>query len=105
MPKIFAYICAHVFKDVLVKAISEDGIILASHISSGVPFAKHDIGIMSTWKHDRYRAYYPEGFEIKWVDDSDDPKVHPEFLIAIEKYCGYSMEEYEIKFKPLQRLG
>lgn len=66
--------------DVLACALSEDGTVLAEHLSSSVDFAKHDIGLTSDWKRDRYRAHAPDGFELEWVDDR---KTHAGWLAAL----------------------
>lgn len=58
--------------DVIGYALAEDGTALAGHVSSNKSFSKHDMGLTSDWKHDRYKAHYPEGFEIEWVDNPDD---------------------------------
>lgn len=57
-----------------VIALAEDGHCLASHISSSESFARHDIGITSDWKHEKYREHYPDGYELVWVErpESDE---------------------------------
>jgi hypothetical protein len=50
-------------------AIAEDGNVLAKHLSSNTHWAKHDIGITSDWKHNYYKAHYPDGYELVWLDD------------------------------------
>lgn len=57
--------------DVIGYALAEDGTVLASHLSSNESFSKHDMGFTSDWKHEKYKAHYPNGFEIEWVDDPD----------------------------------
>lgn len=56
-----------------VVAIAEDGTVLGGHLSSNSSFAKLDIGMdaETDWsgKHERYRAHYPDGYEMRWVDD------------------------------------
>lgn len=82
-PKIFAFVNGRAsFGDYLPSALAEDGTPLAGHCSSSIGWAKHDIGIGSDWKHDKYRAHYPDGYELEWVDDVDG---HPECLAAIAK--------------------
>lgn len=54
-----------------VMALCEDGNVLAGHLSSSVGYAKHDIGINSDWKHDKYKEHCPEGYELEWVDPED----------------------------------
>lgn len=68
--------------DVIGYAVAEDGEGLASHLSSGEGYARHDMGITGTWKHDAYAAKYPDGYDLVWVDDVD---ACPELLAAIEK--------------------
>lgn len=76
-PKIFCWVNAGRGTDFqVVLAMAEDGTVLASHCSSSEGWAKHDIGMGdSTWKHDAYRARYPDGFELVWIDDAT-PGVH-----------------------------
>lgn len=52
-------------------AVAEDGEELASHVSSGVGFGKMDMGLTmpNHSKHDIYKAKYPNGYELEWVDD------------------------------------
>lgn len=58
----------------IVIALCEDGHCLASHCSSNEGWAKHDIGIGSDWKHDKYKEHCPEGFELIWINDAADSK-------------------------------
>jgi hypothetical protein len=51
-------------------AMDEAGNYLASHYSSNISWAKHDIGASSDWHHEAYRAAHPEGFEIIWLGDT-----------------------------------
>lgn len=66
--------------DVLGCALSEDGHVLAEHLSSSVAFAKHDLGLTSDWQHDKYRKHAPNGFELVWVDDR---QTHDGWLAAL----------------------
>lgn len=66
--------------DVLGQALAEDGTAVAGHLSSGVNFAKHDMGLTSDWHHEQYRAHYPHGFDLEWVDD---PETHPGWQAAL----------------------
>ena len=68
--------------DVLGCALAEDGHVLAEHLSSSMDFAKHDMGLTSDWKHDRYAAYALDGFELEWVDDTNR---HAGWIVAFEK--------------------
>jgi len=53
--------------DLMVRAIAEDGTVLAGHLSSNMSFAKLDIQHAS--KQEKYKIHYPEGYELEWVDD------------------------------------
>jgi hypothetical protein len=55
-----------------VAALAEDGEGIAGHFSSNESWAKHDIGINSTWKHEIYQKKYPEGYELIWIDSNND---------------------------------
>ena len=58
--------------DVMGYALGEDGQGLASHLSSGIGYSKHDMGLTSDWKHDIYKETYPQGYELVWIDDPDN---------------------------------
>ena len=70
--------------DVIVYALAEDGECLASHMSSCELWAQHDIGINSDWKHDAYRAHYPDGYRLEWVD-TDKLESHGGFKAAFTR--------------------
>lgn len=40
---------------------------IATHLSSGITWCKHDMGITSDWHHDVYDAMYPDGYELVWL--------------------------------------
>ena len=65
--------------DVIGYAMAENGEVLASHLSSDEDFSKHDMGLTSDWKHDKYMAHYPDGYELEWVTDTDN---HTDFAKA-----------------------
>lgn len=65
-PKIFVWTQPY-GHDVIGYALAEDGVALASHLSSSEMWARHDMGIDGDWKHDRYRAHYPDGYELVWL--------------------------------------
>lgn len=58
-------------EDVIGYALAEDGVGLASHLSSHEEWAKHDMGLTSDWKHDHYAKCYPDGYELEWIDNAD----------------------------------
>ena len=66
--------------DVMGYAMTEQGVGLASHLSSSEAFSKHDIGLTSDWHHDSYAEACPDGYEVEWVDDLDG---HEGFLKAL----------------------
>lgn len=71
-PKIFCWINGKYGENFAVLAMAEDGKILAQHVSSTKEYGLHDIGINSDWKHDKYRKYYPDGYELVWVEDCEN---------------------------------
>lgn len=88
MSKIFCFINSGKGSDwVVTNALAEDGEFLASHISSNDTWAKHDIGVHSDWKHDAYKAHYPDGYEVVWVDDpGHDPDLLAAYQLHLQKY-------------------
>lgn len=83
MGKIFCFINSENSFGVQVCALSEDGDSLAGHVSSSESYAKHDIGINSDWKHEKYKERYPEGYELVWVDTSSN-ELPEDFKLAVE---------------------
>lgn len=57
--------------DVIGYALAEDGHVVASHYSSGVGYAKHDLGLNSDWKHEHYKKHAPDGYELEWIDEAN----------------------------------
>ena len=74
----------------VVIAMAEDGTFLASHLSSNEMFAQHDIGLTSNWKHKTYAKYYPDGYELEWVDN---PKNHEGLMAAYNKNQTMGVKE------------
>lgn len=83
MKKIFCFINAANSLGYIPVAISEDGEVLAEHCSSSEGYAKHDIGIGSTIKHELYKKKYPEGYELVWLD-RDQLEINADFRKACE---------------------
>lgn len=83
MKKIFCFINAVNSLGYIPVAIAEDGEVLAEHCSSSEGYAKHDIGIGSTIKHERYKKKYPEGYELVWLD-RDQLETNADFRKACE---------------------
>ncbi len=70
MPKIYVFINSGNGTDWIIGcAIAEDGHCLAGHCSSHYEWFKHDMGLTSNWKHDQYKAHYPDGYELVEVDN------------------------------------
>lgn len=63
-------------------AMAEDGHVLAGHASSSHDWLQHDMGLTSERKHEAYRKYYPDGWELEWVEA---PRAHAGLLSAYEK--------------------
>lgn len=79
-PKIFIFCncCEGSFGCHDAAALSEDGHFLAGHSCSNHGFISHDMGITSDWKHEKYAAHYPQGYELVYVD------------IGVEEHAGIS---------------
>jgi len=70
--KIYCFINSIIEIGYNVVAFAEDGKKLAGHFSSTKEWAMHDIGINSTWKHEKYREKYPDDYELIWLEETDD---------------------------------
>jgi hypothetical protein len=92
MPKIYCFINGGIPGLLDVIAMAEDGTYLAGHGSSNEGWARHDIGISSDWKHDRYREHYPDGYDLVWLDK---PKGHPGLQEAYARNQAMKPEEPE----------
>ena len=69
-----------------VIAVSEEGLQLAGHLSSTEGFARHDIGITSDCKHDKYKKHYPGGFELVWIElDAEPPQALTDAVESMNK--------------------
>ena len=82
-PKIFTYCYGiPVFPDdVAGAALSEDGRVLVSHISSNPNWSRLDLQHPAA--RNAYAAYYPDGYELVWLGYEPDPAVYPEFAAAV----------------------
>lgn len=69
-PKIYAFVNGGSDDWWNMAALSEDGIFLAGHVCSHPVYGQHDMGVTSDWKHEYYRAHYPDGYEVIWVEDA-----------------------------------
>lgn len=71
LPKIYCLINGANSIGFFPVAVAEDGEPLSSHCSSTEGFARHDIGFTSEWKHDKYLAKYPDGYQLVWIEKED----------------------------------
>lgn len=83
MKKIYAFINGGSYGFYQSVALSEDGYVLAKHVSKSETWAKHDLGIGSDWKHEHYDQHFGAGnWCLEWVDD---PAVHTGLKKALER--------------------
>lgn len=76
--------------DCVVAALAEDGKVIAQHLSSNRYFAQIDIGYRSQNKHDTYKAHYPDGYRIEWIEEEVIlNKSNPRFERAVERNKKY----------------
>jgi hypothetical protein len=86
MAKIYGFINGGSAVNLWVVALAEDGHVLAEHVSSSVSWAKHDIGIGSTWKHEVYDQHYGSGnWELEWIEDTHLNPAFQEALLRNER--------------------
>jgi len=89
-------------------AMAEDGNVLASHVCSTPGWAVHDLGLTSDWKHDKYDTYYPDGYELVWVEMAEI-RTHPGLMAAYAKNqeiareakceeCGHAMKYHRAEY-------
>lgn len=57
--------------------------VLASHLSTNLEWAKHDMGVNSDWKHDVYMEKFPNGYELIWLGMLNTPD---EFISVAGEY-------------------
>lgn len=97
LPKVYAFCDGGKPGGYRCDALSEDGVFLAGHICSSPAFGPHDMGVTSDWKHEMYRQYYPDGFEVLWVEH-DDPRLRAAYAL----HQAHTKEEYAAK---LEKIG
>lgn len=95
-PQIFIFCngCSHEWHN--ATAISEDGHFLAGHICSDHAWIPHDMGITSDWKHDAYKAKYPDGYELVMVP-KEEIKTHAGITAAYQKHLEMAADKTEAK--------
>jgi len=91
-PKIYLFANRKMGSDVIGMAMAEDGHVLAGHFSSSEGFLKHDLGLTSDWKHTNYKAHYPDGYELEWVDK---PLKHEGLLAAYDRNQQLAEQEQD----------
>lgn len=85
-PKIFVFINGGRGTEfVKGESLSEDGHFLAGHLSSNETWFRHDMGLTSDWKHEKYKAHYPDGYELVEVLE-EDPRQNADLMAAYAKY-------------------
>ena len=95
-PKIYGFVNGGSPGWFIVESISEDGMFLAQHVCSHPGYGPHDIGVTSDWKHDTYAKYYPDGFEVVWIEDA---KTDPAIKAAYAKHVAMSKEQAEARLR------
>jgi hypothetical protein len=75
-------------------ALAEDGVFVAGHLSSSEGWFEHDMGLCSSWKHDLYKAHFPDGYELVYV--ANGIKEHPGIKAAYELHLKAN-ENQEVK--------
>lgn len=84
MKKIFVIpYASHAF-GVQMLAITEDGDVVASHLSSNTDWGKQDMGIGTNWKHDLYDEAYGAG-QWELVYGTDEIFESDEFKLAVQR--------------------
>ncbi|TXH52572.1 MAG: hypothetical protein E6Q97_15625 [Desulfurellales bacterium] len=84
-PKIYVFVNSGFRTNNLsVYAMAEDGEILAGHVCSHVGFIPGDMGLNSNNKHEFYMGKYPDGFELKYLNELE-AMTDPGFREAIKK--------------------
>ena len=93
-PKIYGFVNGGSSGWYSVEALTEDGVFLAGHCCSHPAYGPHDIGVTSDWHHESYRKYYPDGFEVVWIEDA---KTDERLKAAHAKHLAMTKEEYAAK--------
>ena len=92
-PRIFVSIEGRTpWGDYLGFAVAQDGTGLAGHCSSSEAFVRHDMGITSDWKHDKYAAHYPGGYTLEWVP-LEGWRNNAAFVAALEAAAVLDIQE------------
>ena len=76
------------FGDAVGVAITEDGRVLATHVSSNESWSRRDLGMNgeSSPKHKYYDEACPEGWECEFVPIRDDRDKHAGLQAALAAY-------------------
>lgn len=63
-PRIYVYRPHTDYEDVMGLAFDELGEVVAWHVSSSLSWFRSDMGLRSEYKHNKYQARHPNGFEL-----------------------------------------
>lgn len=102
LPKIFVWCngCSPQWHN--ASAITEDGFGIGGHVCSSHGFIAHDMGVdKDGWKRDIYAKYYPDGFEVEYVD-KEEIRNHPGLTAALDKNQAMTKKEHEKKGEVLK---
>ena len=70
-PKIYGFLDRHHGSNWVGVAISEDGNVLGSHVSSDESWLRYDLGMVegnrSKWRDEKFLVHYPDGYETEYV--------------------------------------
>ncbi len=66
------------------ESMSEDGVAIASHVSSNEAWSYHDM-IASGWKDGYYKSVYPDGYEIVWLGSNPESSEEWKTAFALNK--------------------
>lgn len=96
--KIFVFVNEQAREHFAGVAIAEDGKVLAQHLSSSESWCMHDMGMFPNncdWKHDKYKAHCPDGYELEFIK-YDDVVAHKELQEAFKKHALTTNPQEEI---------
>lgn len=101
MPKVFVFPNGVQKKtgNLYFDTLSEDGVFLSQEVYATKEAAYAALGVTTEERHDHYRRYYPDGFEVVVVED---PAMHEGFQKAMALHRDMPVEEYAAK---VARLG
>ena len=84
IPKIYITCHEEAEAEFFGQAITEDGVVVCQHISRSVDESKEDMGWTTKRKAPFYKAHYPDGYVLEWVEP-EDMLTHQGLLAAWRK--------------------